>query len=537
MYKVLIVDDEEVVREGIRTKIRWGELGFSPPVTAADGREAMDIADELSPHLVITDIYMPFVDGLELSEYLYANHPDTKIIILSGFDEFDFAVRALKYRASDYILKPVTSAELTDILVKIKGELDAEKERRLEILNIKTLLTENGPVIKERFLNRLINDEARESELIKKLDFIGLPRDAGKYAVALLDVDGGPGADEAFLEYGSELLSFSVCNISEELTAELTENEGAAGIVFQNALSQTVIIFWGDKARAARENICGRIVDLLPRVLGFTVTIGFSGVFSDISEISQRYGDAGNALERRFIMGGNRIIDAERLSGGGAGGLFDSGEHEELIINAVKSGSAEDVSARLGALFSGLKRSGRTMEGCHALIQRLLFQLQLLILRLDLEPEEVFGTQANIITDLYRYKTLDEINGWLTGLCLRVSNYLLGRRESYSKNLAAAAVEYIKENYQNPDMSVNSVSRHLSISPSYFSSIFKAATNETFIGFLTKTRLQKAKELLKTTNLKAYEISDKVGYTDSHYFSILFKKHTGKTPTEYREQG
>lgn len=534
MYKVMVVDDEEVVREGIKAKIKWGELGFAPPITAADGREAIDAADEFAPELVITDIYMPFVDGLALAEYLYANHPDIKIIIISGFEEFDFAVRALKSKVRDYILKPVTSAELTELLRKIRAELDEESERRREFLNAKTLLEENGPAIRERFLNRLIKGAVRGSELFRKLDFAGLPSEAGGYAIAVIDAD-GTNTDSSLAGYGDELLYFCVYNISEELVKEY-KTDTVGGAVFQDTSSRTVIIFWGGRAEEneeAIESICGKIAGLLPRTLGFTVTLGVSGLFTDISEISARYSEALDALEYRFIMGGNRVIRACGLARPGIS-LYHAEEYEERVIKAVRGGG--DIEEPVGAFFGGLAASGMTMEGCRTAIQRLLLKIQLLVMRLDIEISEIFEPETDIIAEMYRYKTLGEIKAWVEGVCGNVRGCLSSRRESYQKGLSQKALEYVSENYADPEISVNSVCGYLSISPSYFSSIFKAHTGETFVERLTKTRLQKAKDLLMTTSLKAYEISDKVGYTDSHYFSIIFKKHTGMTPTAYREK-
>jgi two-component system response regulator YesN len=174
MNKIMIADDEANVREGIRDNLNWGELGFEVVGDFENGREVIEAASHLQPDVVLPDINMPFVDGLEVSRYLFNHFPHTKIIILTGYDEFDYAQQALKLKVHDYILKPNTADELRQILTRLKTELDEEAQRTEDLSKLKMRLRESLPLVRERFLNQLTSGSMREGELEDKLAYLNL---------------------------------------------------------------------------------------------------------------------------------------------------------------------------------------------------------------------------------------------------------------------------------------------------------------------------------------------------------------------------
>jgi two-component system response regulator YesN len=184
MYKILIADDEANVREGIRDNLNWSELGFEVVGDFENGREVIQAAAQLQPDVVLTDINMPFVDGLEVSRYLFEHFPRTKVIILTGYDEFEYAQQALKLKVHDYILKPNTANELRQILTRLKAELDEEATQTENLSNLKQRLKESLPLVRERFLNQLTAGSVREGELEDKLSYLELHVQGLHYLIA-----------------------------------------------------------------------------------------------------------------------------------------------------------------------------------------------------------------------------------------------------------------------------------------------------------------------------------------------------------------
>lgn len=533
MYKILLVDDEAVVREGIRDNMDWARMGFELVGVCADGREAMAAVDALRPDVVLTDIYMPFVDGLELTRYIAERYSRTKIVILTGYDEFEYAQQAVKLKASDYLLKPITAGELRQVLDKVKNDLDEEAGRMEDLKNLKMQLKESLPLLKERFLNRLVSGKLREGELARKPAYFNLELKGDCFIVLVVDIDDYGELGKYHPGTEDELLLFAVYNISEELTAK-----DGPGIVFQSRSDRTVIILTGDKP----EDLCERALKLsegiraaIEKYLRFTVTIGIGIIGNSLSVVHRSYKSAVSALDYRFILGKNRVINISDMEQNPSRGYASKKQWDKTLAYFVKVGSSGEAEETIRDMIAEMKSRVLPVERCYIHIQQVLTAIIQALDELGTEENEVFGN-TNPFTEIYNYKTLSEIEIWLKDLCKKVMGHIAGRRSDFSKIQVLQAEEYIKENYGNEDISLNTLCKHLFISTSYFSLIFKQNTGETFVEYLTRVRVEKAKELLKTTSLKTYEISNSVGYSDPHYFSLIFKKATGLTPTDYREK-
>lgn len=533
MYKILIVDDEAVVREGIRDNIDWCELGFEFAGGCENGSEAMEAVDKLQPDVVLTDICMPFVDGLELTRYIFGKYPRIKVIILTGYDEFEYAQQAVKLKAYDFLVKPITANELRKLLGKVKNDLD-EESRKLEDLNrLKMQLLESLPLLRERFLNRLVSGNLRSGELDDKLKYFGIGFKGEYFMTMAVDIDDygelgrfHPGTED-------ELLLFASYNICEELVSR-EEN----GIVFQNRHDKIIVILSGSDADSLRENslrLSEEIRQSIEKYLKFTVTIGIGGICSNPGELSLSYKGAISALDYRFMLGKNRVIDITDMEQNNSRYYFYKMQWEKKLATAIKVGTPREIDEIVEGIIKDLKRSFIPVERCYIHIQQVITSIINTIDELGMDEGEVFGN-ASPFTEVYGFKTLNEIEIWLKALSKKTADFIVGRRSDYCKVQVTKAEEFIIQNYTDENISLNSICKHLFISTSYFSLIFKNHTGETFVEYLTRVRVEKAMELLKSTSLKTYEISNSVGYADPHYFSLIFKKATGLTPTEYREK-
>lgn len=238
MYKVILVEDEEPVREAIRDIIDWNSLGLSLVGEARDGREALEIISKVEPDIILTDIYMPFVDGLELIEKAKGIVPTAKFIIITGYEKFEYARRAIKLNVSNYILKPITSSELTDILRKAKEELDSEIAQRKNVENLKSQLEENMEALRERFLMNLILRKMSQQEIIKNMEKYNLDLRGESYIAAVLTIDEPEEVNIVFGEENQQLCDFAILNIGKEILQRYNQH-----IIFSDQEQQFTILF------------------------------------------------------------------------------------------------------------------------------------------------------------------------------------------------------------------------------------------------------------------------------------------------------
>lgn len=533
MYKILIVDDESIVREGIRDTINWEELGFEFAGDCADGREAIEAVNTLQPDVVLTDIYMPFVDGLELARYISEKFPRIKVVILTGYDEFEYAQQAVKLKVYDFLLKPITANELRKILEKMKSDLDKEAKKSEDLSKLKMQLRESLPLLKERFLERLVSGHLRSGELDDKLKLFDIDFTGTKFIALAVDIDDYGQLDMIHQKGEDELLLFAVFNICEEIVLR-----GKNGIVFQNRNDKTVAILSGNTILSLKEaamRLSEEIQQSVEKYLEFTVTIGLGVICSSLTDISRSYKGAISALDYRFVLGKNKVINIMDMEHNTSEFSFHKMQWDKKIASAIKIGTSDEIDKLVEAAIKDLKATLMPVERCYIYMQQILTSVINTIDELGVDESEVFADR-NPFTEVYSFQTLDEMEAWLMELCHKASKAILEKRSDYSKVQVERAIEYIRENYNDKGISLNSVCKHLFISTSYFSLIFKNNTGKTFVEYLTKVRVEKAMELLKTTNMKSYEISNRVGYDDPHYFSLIFKKETGMTPTEYREK-
>ena len=532
MYKVLLVDDEALIREAISENIQWEEMGFAFMGACENGKQAIEMIEKEQPDLLLTDINMPFVDGMDLTKYVYENYPDTKVIIISGFDEFEYAKNAVKYQVLEYILKPITPMVFSETLLRVKKMFDERRESQRDMKKIRSAYVSNLPTLQGRYLHHLLNGTVDYSKLSEKQEDLRLNLDAHCYNTALVEGDSLEPFTKQYANVKDELALFAIYNITAEIVSE--EN---CGIVFQSMDEKTVILFMGDK----KEHLKQQVKEVLPKIrqaieefLQIQVTIAVGKNVSCLEELPDSFAKTKSALEYKFMLGGNQTIEAEEYEEiRNSAKYVDIFEWASRIATAIRTNKKEDVLARTEEFMAQIKMSYVNKNRSIVYAQNLLLSvLNLLEMPEELE-EEVYAKERAFVNEIYEFENLDALTKELTEIFDVILNRMSNQRDSYGKRQALLALEYIDEHYADSSITLNSVCNALAMSTSYFSSIFKNYTGETFIEALTKKRIEKAKILLEQTNKKTYEIAEQVGYSDAHYFSVTFKKVTGKTPTEY----
>ncbi len=526
MYRFLIIDDEPVVREGIAGIIDWKAHGFELVGTCSDGREGLRAVEQLQPDVVLTDICMPFVDGLELASFIAEQYPNTKTIILTGYDEFEYAQEAVKLKVHDFLLKPITADELRTHLDRVHRELDADRTRQRQLDRLREQLRESLPILQERFLNHLVRSTMPPVELQKRLALLELRLPGPAFVALVCDTDRADGEDG--------LASFAVQNAILEVIHGFED-----AVVFGTPKEHVVVLLSAEtEAKAASlaldcaESISTRIV----RDLGLTVSIGIGEPVPGIPRIPETYSDALTALEHRFVLGPNHIITVQQVRGAAEERVPPAEtEARARFARGLKTGSPEESSNALKEIIHSYQNNGGSFEVCYTAMHRLLADALNGLEALGLDYRRITGLGLNPFSQLGRLKTLKDIQDWFEAFTRRAREHLEERRNRHSQVKAVAAEAFISANYMNPDLSLTQLCRELAVSKSYFSPLFKAHTGMTFVEYLTAVRMERAKELIASEDLKSYEVAERVGFNDAHYFSLTFKKQTGVTPTEYRE--
>ena len=537
MLKVFLVEDEVVMRNGIKNNIPWEQEGFEFAGEASDGELAYPLIKKEKPDILITDIRMPFMDGLELSRLVKKELPQIKIIILSGYNEFDYAKTAINIGVTDYLLKPISSAKLLEAVKKVADMIEKEQDNARLIKRYEKEMEENILQEKHKLWGALASNRLSTIELLEKGQRLGIDFTASAYQVFLFKL----------MQEGD------ATGCSEELNRASEKVNELAGsweyvLSFDRSPEGWAFLIKGESEEEVQSTYLETRKELLELVESYPKVEYFGGignVVHRIGDIQISYKEAARAFSSRFFMDANQIADSaemvkvqmEQDGKIDVSKMLSKKREHELVERFLKNGTTEEVDSFLDELFQNIGE-----QNCKSLLYRQYVVMDLFFcasdflgnLEMDIEnlPEEC--RDINQIVEMaedaenLRYQIG---NLFTETMQLRDSH----SKKKYSKLLEDAKA-FIDENYKHDEMSLNTVAAQVNISPSYFSTIFSSEMGQTFVEYLTHVRLEKAKELLMCSNMRTAEIGYEVGYKDSHYFSYIFKKVVGCSPKEYRNR-
>lgn len=532
LYRIILVDDEEEVRKGIIRKIDWEALGFQVVGDAENGQDALEKIEQLEPDVVMTDIRMPYMDGLTLTSWIRQKYPSVKVLIFSGFDDFEYAQKAIKLNVTEYILKPVNVEELTRILNRVRENLDQEIEQRRDVDLLRESYLSSLPILRELFLNDMVRGNMPAENIRQKLeeykiDILG----AEKWLTAVINVE-NEASEETGLTFHQEkeLIPISVKSLLEDNLKDycrFTAFNSAVGVTLIAAVD-------GERKQTSLIDLLGDICKEIKRILQVTVTIGIGYFSRELEQFPAAYQSAVDALGYREIVGTGKTIYINDMEPVSRGKLQLETRDEADLIAVVKFGTREKIEA-------AAKNFAARMEGARVHMRQLqVYQMSIIncLIRLmqqqDLELGAMFGTDEMYGKVIYGNMKPEEFASVITEVGCRMNEAMNRERDKTAKKVILEAKQYILDHYQDPELSVDVMCRQLHMSPAYFSTVFKRETGQTYIAYLTEVRLDKAVELLNTTDDKTYVIAQKVGYQEQNYFSYVFKKRFGISPTKFR---
>ncbi len=523
----MIVDDEAEVREGIARHIDWAALGYEVVAEAENGQDGLEKAENLDLDVVLTDIKMPYVDGLAMGAELIRAHPALKIILFSGFDEFEYAKEAIRLNVVEYVLKPVNVEELTEILQRVKTTLDEEIAARRNIQALTDAYQKSLPLMRERFLSELLWGAVQPEEVEEQLSRYDIHVSEAEYKV--VTVFNVTLRQDQHLPIAREYVPLTVRQVAEEHLhgkCKYTAVVGSAAVIMITAWQEADCV---EQLMRAVYDTCAYCEHIYEAEL----SAGISRPCTSLQEIHGAYLEAKAALEYRSVVGGKAIYiqDVEQFSHLPLSGDPD----EQRMLTAIKFGTPLQIEQMVDAVLTPLNESERDEWTDRAFMMGVLNTLYRIIRRYGLNKQPAVAEQIQGMFALSEPPiSRTRARNALVEMCACMRRYVTEQRESAAKRLVAEAQQFIGEQYMNPRLSVDRLCEHLHVSASYFSTIFKQETGQSYVQYLTDTRMLQAARLLKETDEKTYVIAAKVGYEEPNYFSYVFKKHFGTSPSKYR---
>lgn len=524
MYNVLIVDDEPDICLGLCEIINWNKLGFKVLDTATDGEDALEKINNQKYDLLITDIRMPVISGLELIKKIREKNSALKIIILSGYNDFNFAKKAIESSVNGYLLKPIDRDELSEYLVVIKEELDIELEAHVFAWN-------NINIAKDRLLLDLVTGITVTSDLKNKMNSFNINFKNSFYNVAILEIFNL----SAMLEMdfvNANLTIFSVRNITEEIIINnnvgyvYEDTNGTIGIVFNGdleSLNDTKIIQYLDNIRT---NIL--------KYLKLNVTIGFGQTVNDIVQLKLSHKQAKQALELRSITDENSILSYNTLYAHDSN-LFNIAWSIDNLLNSIGQLNHQEIMKEIQLLIDELSTKKFSINVTKIIFYNILFDIANLPRKYNINDNSFFIEQEIIdFTKNSKFFTIKQLQELLISICLKTCKYIVEFQTSKRSNIIDKVQNYIGLHYSE-DLTLKSISSIFYMNPVYLGRLFKSQIGDSFNDYVNKIRISEAKKMLLMDSSNIGSIIEKLGFNNQEYFYRLFPKYEGITFAEYKK--
>ena len=528
MYKVFLVDDEIVVREGIRSNFPWEETDFVLSGEAPDGEIALSMLQDVKPDILITDIRMPFMDGLELCRQVSRTMPWIYIVILSGYDDFAYAREAISLGVKEYLLKPVSGQELRTVLERIADRIQEDKRQQASLNAYREQMASSSRFLREKLLSELYGG-ANCERVLKSARSMQMNLLANHYLVMLLSPSPEPDGEAAL---------FSAQSVLERLA------EGSGGAahlcrIFLGGGVEYTLLVMGDTSADLDERAYGLAQAArydVERSAGVKLLVAIGEDVGSLGEVSRSLSNAREIMERlkqskaendpRRIMGAQDVRPEAELT------LPDM--DAAPLIEQLRYATAADVDGILSRYAAGL---GDSAAQSVMMANYFFVEIMLAASRIVRDSQ---GVPQEVIPEAFRAQnsmlTVEEV----LPLCRDMLEKAVAFRESRGSarygSVIRKARAFIDEHYADSNVTLRDVASHVALSNNHFCTVFSQEMGVTFTEYLTAVRIARSKELLASGGMRTSDVAYAVGYNDPHYFSYLFKKNTGLSPRDYRKE-
>lgn len=520
MIKLMIVDDDEVICNGLAACVDWESHDIRVSDTAFDGEMALEKVRANRPDVMLVDINMPFMDGLELAFAVRQESAHIKIILLTAYKEFQYAKRAIELQVFSYISKPFRNQEVLEAVQKAGEAVLAERRYRHEI-------EENGEIIRQKYLSQIVTGRTSSPE---KIRWCGLAPAGVSYAVGIL-LTSYIYPDSAGDSLHEMLL---ISEVSQRLFLDEVRRvlAGRPGILFYPKGEWVVLLFSGRRDELVKRD-AAEILGALGSHYGHYASMGVGRSYEGTEQLPDTYDEAKTALDYRNHFGNNSVIHIDDIADPSAENQLNLPVYRRRILDFVRDGDIAQAQQTARGLFDKIRQ---TRHASHPTVSFLALELLVASYKATRDEETLSRFVEECLPGFSpgRCAGIDD----LQAVVERGLGHLLedGSHTGYNEleRLMERVIAYIEENYANPELSLKMAAAHVHISTSYLCILFRQIRQTNYVNYLNGVRMENAKRLLRTSGIKTYEVAYRVGYNSAQYFASSFKKYTGKTPSEYR---
>ncbi len=535
MLKIFLVEDEAIIREGLKDSIPWQQYGYTLAGVASDGEQALPMLYELRPDVLITDIKMPFMDGLALSRLVAKEMPRTKIIIISGYDDFEYARQALSIGVEQYLLKPISRNMLLKTLTEVQQKIQDEREQENYLEKFRSEMQEYEQFSRRRFFEQVVTGQLQVQQIYEKADQLNMNIHGSCYNLVLYSMKTKDGQ----VPGNADILN----RLRDELTRFFMGNQEYI-FVRQNLMTYAVLIK-GDEQEV--ENGTRRCVEMIQsigsseqRAIEWHLAVG--SPVKRLSSLPECYMEVSRVLSYRHLLPNQHIFTKSSIES------LKPGDDESKLKNLdmakldpgvlrgfLQNGQPEELEDFAGEYVKSLWDAAKSQLFCQYLLLNVRFTVLAYVESLGYTQEE-FLDSMECVKLIGRNVTAGEVQQYICDMLGKALEMREKESKSQYRDLVAQAVAYMDEHYMDENISLTEVAGYTNVSANYFSAVFSQEMQQTFVEYITGKRMEKAKELLRETDKRSSEIAAEVGYKDSHYFSFVFKKTQGCSPRAYRTE-
>lgn len=530
MYNVMIVDDEAVIRKGIQCFINWSALDCRLVCEASNGIEAIECLKKHDIDIVIADIRMPGLDGLELSKYISTHHPFTKVIILTAFADFSYAQTAIKYNVVDFIIKTNPTDKIPEAIRKAKELIIQQKEKENQLKLLESKLKENTSEMREKLVKDIINGIVFAPEQISK-KLVQNDIRLKNYFIVVFEIS-DPDLDSKEPEAHNKF----ILSVKNFLNMAFKNYSHYTFVMNKNVLF-TIISFTSSNDSVCTQSLlvtCNEVLAMLDSFMKFTISIGISSMHKSPNAIPQAYNEALEASSSNFYNSNNVSVYKSSSGMSRKNVYIQIHKYNDDIVNHIRSGNLNAALESINKLFQEYRENKEPIEQIKVSSMLLVSLCFRLLANLNLDADCLDINEPAIYKKIQQCKSIQSLRSILINVIKSISKLTSENKIQYSL-IVREVNNYIHSNY-NKNINLKSIADHVHVNSSYLSRLFKKETGMSIIDTLNKLRIEKAKELLLDPKYKIFEVASEVGIDDPTYFSHVFVKYAGIRPKEFRDR-
>jgi two-component system response regulator YesN len=535
MFKVFLVEDEIVVREGIRKNILWEQYGFQYAGDASDGELALPLIRQIQPDLLITDIRMPFIDGLQLIELIRKELPRTKIVIISGYDDFSYAQQAIRLGVEQYLLKPIAKGKMVEILIALQKKMEAERQQQEFLMRFQREVQEYETFSRRRFFEQIVVGGMSVLEISETAKSMGIDVNAPFYNIVLFSLNSSRYDASAPESYTDALATI------QDKIRQFIVNHPEFLLFRWNVTTYAILVKGGQEDIVQRTDECIENIKSNCATAGRDVSwhIAQGTPVSRLGAIPACFTEASRLLSYRYLCSEEHILSKASIRAYWKknGTEMDTGKKEinqEHICNFLSNGTREEIDRFIDQLLQSAGEGTVSLPlYCRYLTMTVYFAAVKYLDSIGCRADSFWSLELQPNDSV---STPEEARKYMRQVMVQAIELRDHESKKQQRDLLTQAIRFIDKHYPEESISLERVARKVNVSPNYFSAIFSQEVGQTFIEYLTNKRIDEAKRMLRQTDKRSSEVAIAVGYKDPHYFSFVFKKVSGCTPNEYRKE-